>query len=841
VGARCEPASLRSLADGKQVTVPHDATPPPPAEPGGDALRSGGDRLRSGSRSLPADAVGSSVLRRRTRALGAALGASVAVAAVLGVALVRQGDEGADLAGDARTGAGVEAPAVERFLATLPERPTDPTEVRLVSSVSTYADCGSLIGDLRQAGAEHVGSRGFGGFDGILSGWRGDEAGYDASATASAERAGLASDRAGSIATTAAPGETLGTNVQVEGVDELDLVKAVGDRIYDLDGRGNLRITAAGSLEVLGTVDVTPRGMGADDEGDDDDRLTQVRQLLVDRDRVALFGSEVEVSEPVEGDPSATRASTQFLTVTFVDASDPSAPTITDRVRIEGSLVSARLVDGEVRMVTTSNMADLGFVMPTTPTSVPKALEQNRRSVATSTAADWIPDWQRSGEDPQGLVPCERVHVPDTFAGIAMTSMVTFPVASGRFDPLGTSIVAPGATLYAGLERVAISSEVWVDPIDRDRLEFDDWQTAIHEFSFLDGEAPGYEGSGIVDGSTVGQFAYGEIGESLAVVTTEGVPWEQEPDVAIDLTVLTPDGDGELEATSTVEDLADGKGAVAAVRFVEGRVLVSTGTMGRLVLVIDVTDPAAPRRAGGIAVPGEVGYFHPLPDGRALTVGRRDDLVGSGDDQRSRSWVVVHQLDVRDPDAPAIVGTWERPWSADDVAADHHAFTFWPSRQLALWGITDTDWDDRDPNPNHAVVLRTDGGVGEVAVPVASKPNEVPPPCPVVEVTDAEVRQMIGPGTRVLRCDEGGVEELVWPRYECWRVDDAMVARFVPEDQRSGSWFTCDEAPPPRVARVLVVSGRPILLTDQTLEALDPETFASTQIAHHPSRQVFGY
>lgn len=145
-------------------------------------------------------------------------------------------------------------------------------------------------------------------------------------------------------------------------------------------------------------------------------------------------------------------------------------------------------------------MADLGFVLPTTPRSVAKALEQNRRSVARSEAAGWIPDWQRPGAAPTPLVPCERVHVPDTFAGVAMTSMVTFPTGTGTVDPAATSILAPGDTLYAGLEKVAISAGVWVDPIDRDRLRFDDCRTAVHEFSFAEGQAPRYEGSGIVEG-----------------------------------------------------------------------------------------------------------------------------------------------------------------------------------------------------------------------------------------------------------------------------------------------------------------------------------------------------
>jgi len=797
-------------------------------------LEAAGARLRAEAHPLSPNAVQVAVLDRRSRRLATLLVAAMAVMAVaalgagaLALRSANQGNQGPDLAADVAPATPAAREEVEQLVARLAKKPpVDPTTVQLVSTVSTFADCDALIGDLRTVGAEHVGSRGFGGYNGEVGLWSRGLGGEE----------GFAKTLDHSSAGTAAADETLGTNVQVVGVDELDSVKAAGSRIYDLDGKGNLRITDAATLEVVATLDVTPKPITPSDGGEDGEfpDPTTISEILVVGDQVVVFGNETVISKPVEGDPSATRAATSYLTVAFVDAADAANPTLTDRVRIEGTLVSARLVEGEVRLVTTSNMADLGFVMPTTPTSVAKALEQNRRSVASSTAADWIPDWQRAGADPEPLVPCERVHVPDTFSGVAMTSMVTFPVASGSFEPAGTSILAPGTTLYAGLEKVAISSEVWVDPIDRDRLKFDDWQTAIHEFSFSGDEAPGYEGSGIVDGSTIGQFAYGEIGDSLAVVTTEGTPWSQDPKVGVDLTVLTPDGEGSLDQTAKIDDLSNGKGDVTAVRFVEGRVLISTGFFGREVYVIDVTNAAEPRRAGSVMVPGDVGYFHPLPDGKALVVGSRSDTVGEGDDRQSRSWVQAHLLDVSDADAPKVVSSWERPWSADNVGADHHTFTYWPDRQLAMWGVFDTQWNQRAPRPNHAVVLDVSDGVDEVAVPVANQPDEVAPPCPSVEVP-AEAQDMIGSNGIVLRCDDKERKELEWPRYQCYRVDGATVARFTPEDQRNAAYFSCSPAPLPQVARVLVVSGRPILFTDQTLEALDPTTFASTAIAYHPS------
>lgn len=803
-----------------------------PRDPDDPVLAEAGARLRERTGSLSVPVIEASVLRRRNRRLTVLAGSAFAVVAVLaGVIVAGRSDEASDTALPAGSDVQEERSDSEALLAGLDDQPVDPTEVQLVSSVSTFDDCGALVGDLRRVGAEHVGSRGFGASHaGLMT------ADFDESARGNFSASPAATSQADSGADGGGAGTTLGTNVQVAGVDELDHVKAVGSRIYDLDGEGNLRITDAGSLEVRSSVDVTPASIGGEDDA------TAAHQLLVAEHRVAVFGTETEVSEPVDGDPSATQATTSFLTVTFVDAADVSAPVVTDRVRVEGRLVSARLVDGEIRLVTTSDMADLGFVVPTTPTSVAKALEQNRRSVATSRAADWVPDWQRADGDPTPLVPCERVHVPDTFAGVAMTSMVTFPIGTGTFEPAATSILAPGDTLYAGLEKVAISSGVWVDPIDRGRLRFDDWETAVHEFSFAEGKAPGYEGSGIVDGSTVGQFAFGEIGDSLGVVTTTGTPWAQDTsDNAVDLVVLTSDGDGGLGRTAEVEDLAGGEGDVSAVRFVDGRVLVSTGVFGRQVRVVDVSDPAAPRKAGAVTVPGPIGYFHPLPDDRALLVGSRSDQVGEGDDRRTRSWVQAHLLDVSDPDAPQIVSTWERPWSADQVGADHHAFTFWPERDVAMWGIQDTQATfDGDGPPNHAAVLRIGDEVTEVAVPVANEPNEVPPPCPEVAITEPDLRDMVGPDGRVLRCDDGGTGRIDWPRHQCSRIDAGTVARFVP-DAPDGDYALCNPAPRPTVSRVLVVDGRPILLTDQTLEALDPETFASAQIAYHPSEPSYRF
>lgn len=824
-------------------------------------LEAASERLRAEARPLSPEGVTVEALRRRTRRLGVVAGVSLAAVAVLAGTVVAQRVDRDDPSPSGVAGRADQA-EVERIMAGLGDAPVDPATVRLVSSVTTFADCDALVGDLRRVGAEHVGSAGFGASG--MPWWPTFGQAIDSASdefvpvSGSTSDAGMASSK-GPLAYTDGPeGTTLGTNVQVAGVDEPDMVKAVGKLIYDLDGRGNLRVTDATSLAVLGTVDVTPDPVRRSSPE------PTVSQILVDDGRAVVLGEEIEVSEPIPGDPSATRASTPYLTVTMVDVSDPAKPTVTDRVRVEGSAVSARLVGGQIRLVTTSNLNDMGFVVPTTPNAVPVALERNRRTVAGSAVGDWIPEWQR-GDDRQPLVPCQRVHVPDTFAGVAMTSLVAFPL-SGRFEPVATSILAPGSTIYAGVDKVAVSAEVWVDPAVRETLDVERWETAVHEFEFAPApdsdaaenaapQAPGYLGSGIVDGSIVSQFAFGEVGDALGVVTTVGTPWSQDPEAAVNLTLLRSTGAGgegaaadapPLEVAARLADLADGRGAVSAVRYLGERIVVSTGVFGREALVVDVTDPAAPRRAGRVSVPGEVGYVHPLPGNRALLVGSRYDEVGEGALRRQRQWVTAHLLDVSDADKPLLVSSWERPDTYASVSGDHHAFTWWPERSLAMWGVADANYEAAGDRPNHALALGVDDTLTEVAYPAASQPPATDPPCPTVEVTDPEIRSMLGVGTVVLGCDPtkvktagGGRVELDWPRYQCSVIDDEMVERYAPELRDDRRFFACNEAPLPTVGRVLVVGGRLILVTDQTLEVLDSDTFASVAVAFHPSEGGF--
>ena len=121
------------------------------------------------------------------------------------------------------------------------------------------------------------------------------------------------------------------TNVQEEGVDELDIVKTDGTHIYFTTQR-SLRVARSWPAEATAEIASLPTGIRSDGLF-----LTEDRALTVALD---------EIDEP----PYPTHAS-WFTNLQVVDVSDPSAPWIERTLEVEGWLVDARRIEDDVYLV----------------------------------------------------------------------------------------------------------------------------------------------------------------------------------------------------------------------------------------------------------------------------------------------------------------------------------------------------------------------------------------------------------------------------------------------------------------------------------------------------------
>lgn len=718
-------------------------------------LRSSGAELRDRAPAMDGNQIVvqrlESKLRRSRRNGFVAVGVAAALLAAT-VGFVVTDDKPTEIAAG---GDGALAPgSPEAIVEGLPPEPVDPHDVDMVASVSRFESCTPLLDDLRKVGAAHVGSLGFGNSE--LGPIRAE--GYATVQPMSFAGPGDTDISGMAMSDYGYAGETLGTNVIVEGVDEPDRVKASGNLVVDISDL-QLRVVDTTAGAIVGTMTL------GNPFGDDDRIFAAPSSLLLEGDRAVVFGDEIVESEAVGGDPSAGRRSLQYTTITFVDLSDPANPSQVDRIRLEGHLVAARRVDGQVRIVTGTTMQDLPLVMPSNPSSVPVALEQNRLAVAGSSVDDWIPGWDNGeGTDAHRLVDCDRVVVPDTFAGVQMTSLVAFDMA-GPFEPSATGVLAPSDDITATAEDVVVSSQIWVDPAERDE-GYEDWSSALHRFSFSDG-APVYVASGEVPGSIRDDFSLAMLDDAtVGVLTVDVLPWEERAKAKV--TARTLATDGEVLEPLGVLDVASGENGSAGMRFIGSRLLVSTGLAGNHLMVIDLADPAAPVSTGEVDLEGSGAYFHPLEGDRVLAVGQawRTIQVDARPSASPRD-LSVTLLDLSG--APQVVASSRTPDMTSEVGDDHHAFTWWPQRSTAAFGVTHLSPDDRSlaPAPEAMFV----GVQGEILVPTVARPNEA----------------YLGP-----RCPFGQLD-------------------------RTG----CDDTGPPMVDRVLVVGGELWLYTSESLERFD--------------------
>lgn len=560
-----------------------------------------------------------------------------------------------------------------------------PDDVILTAGLVRFDDCDTLLDHLHTEYAARVGPWGFdqgGWFGPVLRGGSDDMA-------ETAEQVAVAdTPTAAAVAdATADPIEGVdysGTNVQESGVDEADIVKTDGRRIFTLS-QGRLVVVDAASRSTAGSVAVA-EGWG--------------RELFIDGDDLLLITRSH--SDAPDGSETVLQR---------IDVSGGN-PEIVETLNVQGNYISARSVGGTARVILRYDPHwNFPFVYPQNEDAEDVAETANRAAVLDSTLDDWLPHYTLGAADSSTgslMVPCSAVHAPSVFSGFGVTTVISVPIG-GDFEPSrSTAVMAPGDTVYASTGSLYVATTRWIDSDEfggDDDWDSDGWREAwrgrrtnVHRFD-ITGAAATYQSSGEVLGVIRNQFSLSEHGGHLRIVTTVGDPWGEESESQV--RVLSTDGDV-LTEVGSVGDIGRGE-HVQSVRFVGDVGYVVTFRQIDPFYTIDLSDPANPEILGELKIPGFSSYLHPIGD--TLVLG-----VGSDADEDGRvTGAKVSLFDVADLSAPQEVAVWTAPDGWNDVGWDHRAFLWWAPEELAVIPVTvRNEWSG-------AVVLRVaDGTITEV-------------------------------------------------------------------------------------------------------------------------------
>lgn len=542
-------------------------------------------------------------------------------------------------------------------------------------SLVAFDACKPLLKHLRDQGAKRVTAFGLGYGYGLYGGAleaRGSMstapmmAPMPASADASTRSAGGGTDYST-------------TNVQEAGVDEPDIVKSDGKRILAI---------AAGRLHWVGLTDGKATLLQS---------LTLpgnawARDMLLAGDRALVFTSEpflaadqpavsrdAMMSYPYGGEGSA---------ITIVDVARPSSMRIVSTLKLEGSYVAARMIDGIARVVIRSGPS--GIVFPAVPnSSTPGQYEENSKKaqiknkdvVKQSTLDQWLPNYrleQKSGPGKKvtegRISSCENTHRTKEFSGFGATSVLTLD-PDNPAPRKATTVLGDAQTVYASAQRLYVATQKVDAPVAGGPARMApiqvQTQTQIHSFDITDPQTAQYMGSGVVDGTVLNQWSLSEHKGHLRVATTT-YGKRQESGVAV--MALRP---GALVQVGRVGGLGINE-RIYGVRFIGDLGYVVTFRQVDPLYVLDLSNPASPRKRGELKIPGYSAYLHPVGDGLLLGVG------AAATNEGRRTGMQVSLFDVSDPQNPnrMHLATIENAYT--EVEQTHLAFLWWPKRNLAI-------------------------------------------------------------------------------------------------------------------------------------------------------------
>jgi uncharacterized secreted protein with C-terminal beta-propeller domain len=443
-----------------------------------------------------------------------------------------------------------------------------------------------------------------------------------------------------------------GTNNQVAGVEEADIVKTDGRFVYAVVG-GELLVIDADptSLAVLSRTPVPGHATG----------------LFVGAGRVTVVSNEwswagtfqpFAVSSEVV-DVSPTVATTEELATTMVtgrpmspgqvvvsvfELADPAAPVLVERTELEGRLLAARAIGESVYLVV-----------------------ENGDALQAAVAGGPLPDfltgaavYVTAGGADGGLLTVARLSTTDGEPGVDAAAVM----------------VGMGGTVYASADAVYVAGTSWGSGAGP--------ATTLTAFSL--GDRIEHLASGSVPGYVTDQFAMDAAADGTFRIATQTGWWGRS--ASSSLHVLGRQG-RDFVTLGSVTGIAPGED-LKAVRFIDDQAFVVTFEQVDPLFVIDLADPRNPRITGELKIPGFSSYLHPMEEGRLFGIGQGDTWNTSK----------LSLFDVSDPAAPAEVDavTLGGPdgWASSEAAWDHHAFAWFASHGLLAVPVTEMAWN-HDP------------------------------------------------------------------------------------------------------------------------------------------------
>jgi uncharacterized secreted protein with C-terminal beta-propeller domain len=502
---------------------------------------------------------------------------------------------------------------------------------------------------------------------------------------------------AAALAADAVASASTGTNTQVSGVDEADLVKTDGTILYTVS-HGRLAVVRAAAQSDSGAA--TPLELLSLVEFGDDGFVPT--ELHLYGHFLVVVGTSYDYSfldYPVLVDPVVTTAKvarlmpiwggTARVVLRVYDVTDPAAVSLVRTLQIEGTQVASRRIGQHL------------YVLARAYPFLDAALD-TRRNTAAAGLVPRVGD-SLAGDGFRDLLPTEVAALPGCYeASYLVIAALDLGSATGEFRP--QAFLGAGNVVYVSESNLYVASSSWFwRPLLAMTAAGTAAETAAETvtlFRFrLSGTAVQFAAQGAVPGRVLNSFSMDERRGVFRIATTAyPTLWTDAGETSGVYTL-----DLGLNRLGEVTGLAPGERIYAARFLGERCYLVTFKTIDPL-FVIDLANPARPQVLGELKVPGYSSYLHPFDSTHLIGFGKDVQVVqtpwSGADGVPLEQGLKVSLFDVSDVSKPQELYS-ERigvRGSSSEALYDHHAFLFDPARGLLAFPCTIREFvDPADP------------------------------------------------------------------------------------------------------------------------------------------------
>ncbi|URM31237.1 beta-propeller domain-containing protein [Cytobacillus firmus] len=412
-----------------------------------------------------------------------------------------------------------------------------------------------------------------------------------------------------------------GTNVQVTGIDEADLIKTDGTHIYKI---------SENKVQIIKAVPA--------DKMELESQLTfngdfSPYQLFIEGSQLIVLGhSYKDVPEHI-GKASAEKmiAPAFQSTKSFVyNIEHKQKPKKVREADIEGSLLASRLMDGKVYLIT-SYHPDYWI------------LERNEN-------ADLRPRYYDTAESKeQQIVDYNEIKYFPGSQNANYTNIAVLDLKDVSKPLAVTSYLGSGNEFYMSKNNLYLAATQYSNEIIANR-QMPHPDTSIYKFNIKDGKVE-FQTSAEIKGTVLNQFSMDEYNGNFRVVTTKGEAWDERTPSSNNLYIL----DKNFKQIGKLEDLAKGE-RIYSARFMNDRIYMVTFKETDPLFVIDGSNPENPFVLGELKIPGFSNYLHPLDENHLIGFGY-DTKISGGKEAASQpvittDGVKISLFDVSDTSNP---------------------------------------------------------------------------------------------------------------------------------------------------------------------------------------------